>query len=161
MLRLKKSLLKFSSSKTSANTITNSLFTKNIIKSFSTTNLIFPDEIISDLKKYFTSGNSSIEEYTKIENEIINNIHFFDSEQFTDVISILGQNNRGSLDVWDLLIRKIYDYDFTLVQSKDIFNSLVSCDRYVDEAFWKVNKEINTKRESTSQRETLDLITSH
>jgi hypothetical protein len=84
---------------------------------------IFPDQIVDSLK-----SNINKKDFDKvqgdIEVDIINNIHFFDADQFVDIFVLLAQNDRGSQKLWELLSRKIYDYELNAAQNLHIMNSL-------------------------------------
>lgn len=82
-------------------------------------NIKFPDVVLSDLKTILNETSC----LNKIESDIIDNIHYFDCEQFCDLVCLFGDNKRGSADLWDLLERKIYDYDFNLIQLNDMYNA--------------------------------------
>ena len=96
------------------------------IKYFSTQTVFdfkYPDVIISELKTAI-KNHSPIEE-----SDIITNIHFFDSEQYTNIVTLLGSNKRGSNDLWDSLERKAFDYELNFIQVKDLFNSIVETEK--------------------------------
>ncbi len=58
------------------------------------------------------------QEWDNYELDIIENIHFFDADQFTDIVYLYGKNNTGSFDLWDLLSRKLFDYEFDTCQAE-------------------------------------------
>jgi hypothetical protein len=120
----------------------------------------YPDEIIQDLKIFFNNKNNQLNFY-KIEESIVNNIHFFDADQFTDIVTILGKQNRGTPELWDLLNRKIYDYELNFVQARDMFNANIESAREHYEIEFKSMKTINSKNESSHERSTYDLLTSN
>lgn len=117
-------------------------FTKALKKTFSTSQNLYefeyPDEIIVNLKKSL-SNKESID---KIEDSITNNIHYFDSEEFTDIVTLLGINKKGSNDLWDLLERKSFDYEFNFVQAKEIFNSIVESKKPLGSLEMRLIKEL-------------------
>jgi hypothetical protein len=84
---------------------------KNIYRRFCTKLDIYPDQIVDHVRKNITGKYIS-----DIEATIINNIHFFDSDQYTDLFVTFAKNDRGSNRFWDLLSRKIYDYNFDTAQ---------------------------------------------
>ena len=84
---------------------------------------IFPDQIVDNLR---TSINNKTFDKVQgdIEVDIINNIHFFDSDQFVDIYVLLAENDRGSQKLWELLSRKIYDYELNPAQNVHIYSAL-------------------------------------
>ncbi len=109
-------------------------------KTFCSNGFKYPDIIIEELKSSLNNKDKAI----LIENEkdITNNIHFFDSEQFTDVVTLLGINKRGSHELWDLLQRKAYDYDLNFIQTKDLYNACLESERAHTDIEVKLLKEM-------------------
>lgn len=87
----------------------------------------YPDQIIEDIKKYLSDEKKEIKiKFSDLEEDIINNIHFFDVDQYTDVMTLLGKSKEGSLNLWNLLERKFFDYEYNYIQVRDIFNTNVA-----------------------------------
>ena len=118
------------------------------------TSIKYPDEIIVETKNFLKGQGDQL----TIENHITENIHFFDSEQFTDLVTLFGSKDQGSEDLWDLFSRKIYDYNINFVQARDIFNSLVDSGKQVDEITWKCLRVIYSKNETDSEKNTYNLL---
>jgi hypothetical protein len=81
---------------------------------------LYPDKIINKLSK-------TLEEHgdlTEVESEIVEKINFFDVDQFVDTVSLLATENQGSEFLWDILSRKIYDYELDVAQSYILFEVL-------------------------------------
>ena len=119
-------------------------------KGFSTKTFGFryPDEIVSDLKKALSEKQKDIYE---LESSIINNIHFFDSDQYTDIVTLLGKAHRGTPEIWDLLERKIYDFDISYIQAKDMFNSNIENDKFGYNFEKKLIRELNSDKINSSE----------
>jgi hypothetical protein len=83
---------------------------------------IFPDQVVDNLRA--NMGNNFGKVQGDIEVDIINNIHFFDCDQFVDIFVLLAENDRGSEKLWELLNRKIYDYELNSAQRTHIMSSL-------------------------------------
>ena len=133
----------------------------NFSSNISQHNFRFPDQIVSDLKAFFNSSEyNENSDFVQLEEDITNNIHFFDAEQFTDLLTILGPMNRGSTTFWDLMERKIYDFDLNFVQSLDIYNSNVESDKHFFDLNWKLQRDLNSNNYGTSsQHEAYKLLT--
>lgn len=74
------------------------------------------------------------QEWDNYETDIIENIHFFDADQFTDIVYLYGKNNTGSFDLWDLLSRKLFDYEFDTFQAEFLaigFSSTQKAEPYI------------------------------
>lgn len=122
-------------------------------------NFRYPDEIVKDFKDCLNNKNNDLDIF-QLEIDAINNIHFFDSEQFTDLVCLMGKHNRGTNELWDILNRKIFDFeDFNFVQAKEILNSNVECYKDRVEVDFKSKNVYFSGNESKSQRETHDLLT--
>ncbi len=76
---------------------------------------VYPDMIVNNLKTDVHKKNES--EWVDVESSILENIHFFDADQFVDMVSILSYANKGSDLLWDSISRKIFDYEFDLAQT--------------------------------------------
>jgi hypothetical protein len=117
-------------------------------------NFKYPDVIIKEIKTAI-ENKSPIEE-----SEIISNIHFFDSEQYTDIVSLLGKNKRGSNDLWDSLIRKAYDYELNFIQVKDLFNSICDLEKPIGDLEVLLTKNLakTAGAKPTNERLTYELF---
>ena len=96
-------------------------------KTFCSYGFKYPDIIIEELKS--TLNNKDKASLIENEKDITNNIHFFDSDQFTDIVTLLGINKRGSHELWDLLQRKAYDYELNFIQVRDLYNACLESER--------------------------------
>ena len=83
---------------------------------------IFPDQIVNNLKSKVTKASE--EELKEIETDIVNKINFFDSDQYADTVILLARANKGSDLLWDVLSRKVFDYNFDYIQSDAILVAL-------------------------------------
>lgn len=83
---------------------------------------VFPDQIVSNLKS--SVAKASEEDLKQIETDIVNKINFFDSDQYADTVILLARANKGSDLLWDVLSRKVFDYNFDYVQSDAILTAL-------------------------------------
>lgn len=129
---------------------------KSLSRPFSTqVTFKFPDEILSNLKDALEAKK----DIKDLEEDIVSNIHFFDSEQYTDVVSLLGKHNKGSQDIWDLLERKAYDYELNFIQARDIFNSVVKGSKASNDIEVKLTRELSkTSGLNTAEKETYALF---
>lgn len=125
----------------------------------------YPDLIIKDLKEFLKtndkshgSNSNNTHSLSSIENRIINNIHYFDSDQYSDLVTLLGSSGKGTVDLWDLLNRKIGDYDLNFIQAREIKNCVIDCGKYNSEIDWYCSKIIYSLKESENQRSTYDMI---
>jgi hypothetical protein len=107
-------------------------FSNTNIARFATSNKIsnyeldkYPDEIINE----FNKSNKTEEGWRDFEVDITNNIHFLDTDQFVDVICMFSNGDKGSEAFWDLLTRKIQEYNLDYVQSAAIMDALDGTDR--------------------------------
>lgn len=120
-------------------------------------NYEFPDIILRDLKDYLNVKNNS-NSLNPIENRIINNIHYFDSDQYTDLVTLLASHSKGTVDLWDLLNRKIGDYELNFIQATEIKNLILDSGKYFNEIDWYCSRVIYSLKESESQRSTYNMI---
>ncbi len=94
---------------------------------------LYPDQIISKLTR-------TLEEHrdlTEVEAEIVERINFFDVDQFVDTVSLLARSEKGSEFLWDILSRKIYDYEVDVVQNYMLSEVLMKTSKH--EAFMTDN----------------------
>lgn len=125
----------------------------------------YPDLIIKDLKEFLktsdkshSSNSNNMHTLSSIENRVINNIHYFDSDQYADLVTLFGSNGKGTVDLWDLLNRKIGDYDLNFIQAREIKNCVIDSGKYHSEIDWYCSKIIYSFKESENQRSTYDMI---
>lgn len=107
---------------------------KSIKANFSTStqNNFYPDNIIKNLRTNI--NNFGEEDLKEIETDIVNKIHFFDADQYADVVILLARQDKGSDLLWDVLSRKVFDYEFDLIQSEALLTALnhtYKCQEYV------------------------------
>jgi hypothetical protein len=79
----------------------------------------YPDIIIAELKQSLEKEAPILD----LEDDIINNLHFFDCEQYTDLLTLLGSKSRGSSDLWHFIQKKAHDYELDFIQVRDIYNT--------------------------------------
>jgi hypothetical protein len=99
---------------------------------------IFPDQIVSNLKAKI--GKATDEDLKEIETDIVNKIHFFDSDQYADIVILLARANKGTDLLWDVLSRKVYDYELDYMQSDALLTALnhtYKCDDFLIDALKK------------------------
>jgi len=109
-------------------------FIKANFKTFSgiTQNNFYPDSIVKNLRTNINNFNE--EDLKEIETDIVNKIHFFDADQYADTIILLARQDKGSDLLWDVLSRKIFDYEFDYIQSEAMLTALkhtYKCQDYV------------------------------
>lgn len=83
---------------------------------------IFPDQILNNLKAKVAKATE--EDLKELETDIVNKINFFDSDQYADTVILLARANKGSDLLWDVLSRKVFDYQFDYMQSDAILTAL-------------------------------------
>ncbi|MFM7853790.1 MAG: hypothetical protein ACKO96_18180, partial [Flammeovirgaceae bacterium] len=98
-----------------------------------------PANIVSKLRDL---NGVNTEEWNNYESEIIENIHFFDADQYTDIVYLYGKNNTGSYDLWDLLSRKLFDYDFDSYQAEFLAIGFTSTQKAEPYIFTHVFREL-------------------
>lgn len=89
---------------------------------------VFPDQIVSNLKSNI--NKFSEENLKEIETDIVNKINFFDSDQYADVVTILARADKGTDLLWDVLSRKVFDYEFDLIQTESLLTALNHTNKY-------------------------------
>jgi len=89
----------------------------SILKCFSTKNTCYPDQIIETLKSTLSSQHVNDSKWSDLETKLIDNLNFFDRDQFVDTVSLLSYANQGTEALWDLLSRKIFDYELDIAQT--------------------------------------------
>ena len=89
---------------------------------FSTNNNFYPDNIVKNLRANINNINE--EELKEIETDIVNKINFFDGDQWADVVILLARQDKGSDLLWDVLSRKVFDYELDYVQSEALLTAL-------------------------------------
>jgi hypothetical protein len=67
--------------------------------------------------------------WIEIESSLIENIHFFDADQFVDIVSLLAYADKGTEALWDILSRKIFDYELDMIQSYMLDEALEHCSK--------------------------------
>ncbi len=109
-----------------------SIFNKKFILSrffFCSKNNNFPDEIVESVR-YNIKKNTIEDKLAELEIDIINNIHFFDSDQFTDLFVLLAENDKGTTKLWDLLSRKLYDFELNNDQRLHLIHAINNTYKY-------------------------------
>jgi len=94
---------------------------------------LFPDQILDKLKFILTSREESESKWLEIESNLMDNINFFDSDQFVDTVCLIAHSNKGTEALWDVLSRKIFDYELDLAQNYSLGEALKNCNKH--EAF--------------------------
>ena len=98
---------------------------------------IYPDQIISQLQSLVKVGG----DWSSMEAMIVERINFFDADQFVDTVSLLAEANQGSQFLWDILSRKVFDYELDVAQSYMLLEVLNNCTKH--EYFMTDNMAIN------------------
>lgn len=76
-------------------------------RAFSTKAFVFPDQILRKVKSVDSeAGNLEL-----FEEEILQNYHFFDAQQYMDIFTLFLKNDQGSSLFWETYEAKIFDYD--------------------------------------------------
>lgn len=89
-------------------------FHKYFSQKYSTGHIdIYPDEIIERLK----TTKFTDETWTQFEADVLEKIHFFDRDQYVDLVILTSRADRGTELLWDQLARKIYDYELDMAQT--------------------------------------------
>jgi hypothetical protein len=96
---------------------------------------LFPDQIVESVRM-----NIAKKDLSDLEATVINNIHFFDSDQFVDIFVTFANNDRGSARFWDLLCRKIYEYDFDISQRVALLRTNEKTLKWTDDIFQYLNQ---------------------
>jgi hypothetical protein len=96
---------------------------KYVTKGFCSRVELFPDQIVEHVR----TNVGKKQELSDIEATVINNIHFFDSDQFVDLYVTFAKADRGSDRLWDLLTRKVYDYEFDTCQRVALLDATEKC----------------------------------
>ena len=126
-------------------------FTPNFCTS--TTNNFYPDNIVKNLRTNLPNINE--EDLKEIEVDIVNKINFFDADQYADVVILLARQDKGSDLLWDVLSRKIYDYEFDLIQSEALLTALnhtYKCQQFVyDDLKKNMYRYYSSQSEPTSK----------
>lgn len=87
---------------------------------------LYPDQIVSKLNKTLNDGG----DLTEVEAEILEKLNFFDADQFVDTVSLLAYANKGTEMLWDILSRKIYDYELDVAQTYMLTEVLNNCNKH-------------------------------
>ncbi len=95
----------------------------------SQTDEVYPDEIICRLKELVEEKSDSSQEWNDIDYSITEKIHFFDADQYTDAVYLLSKHSNVSENLWELLSRKIFDYDLNIFQTVQLNKAIHNCDR--------------------------------
>ena len=99
-------------------------FTKNNLKHFTQTNsFLYPDQIIEKMKQ-----GENLED---IEDKIITSLNFFDVDQYVDIVIYFSRHNLGTVDLWDCLERRAYNFEFNEIQIEEMIFAQVRPDSLV------------------------------
>ncbi len=102
-------------------------FNKLKFNSFSTNQFdLYPDQVIEQVR---TETNSSGNLSTDLESNIMEHINFLDADQFVDMVSMLAYSNKGTEALWDILSRKVFDYELDLAQTFMLDEALMNCSK--------------------------------
>lgn len=96
----------------------------HLTKRFSTVSELYPDQIVSNLRSLYDNQIKDADKWTMIEVDIINKIHFFDSDQYVDIVTMFARVDKGTDNLWNLLSRKIFDYQIDLAQTEELRSAL-------------------------------------
>ncbi len=122
------------------------LIKENFKKNFSTNlhsdtkNNFYPDTIVQNFRKNIKSMDE--EELKEIETDIVNKIHFFDADQYADVLILLARLDKGSDLLWEVLSRKIFDYEFDYIQSEALLTALNHTNKCYDYVYDDLKKNM-------------------
>jgi hypothetical protein len=95
------------------------------MRHFSTSEIdIYPDTIITRLRDTAANKHAGDDAWASVEVDILEKINFFDSDQYVDTVCILADADKGTELLWDILSRKIYDYELDVPQSAFLVDSL-------------------------------------
>lgn len=86
---------------------------------------IYPDQII----ERFKADSFCEETWIQIEADVLEKIHFFDTDQFVDLVCLASKADKGTELFWDQLSRKIFDYELDLPQTISLTTALRSNSR--------------------------------
>jgi hypothetical protein len=129
------------------------LIKENLVKNFctlsNTKNNFYPDTIVQNLRNKI--NNIDEEELKEIETDIVNKIHFFDADQYADVLILLARLDKGSDLLWEVLSRKVFDYEFDYIQSEALLTALNHTDKCYDYVLDDLKK--NMYRYHTNQND--------
>ena len=98
-------------------------------KNFSTSR-VYPDQIVDHLKTVLSSEHVNDSKWLDIETKLFENINFFDADQFVDTVSLIAYADKGTESLWDMISRKIFDYDLDIPQTYMLNESLKKCHKY-------------------------------
>lgn len=82
------------------------------------------------------------EDWGKHEDHIIQNIHFFDADQITDIIYLYGKHDLASFHLWELLGRKLFDYDFDQFQAEALMIGLMGSKKTDEYVFTHIFRQV-------------------
>jgi hypothetical protein len=88
---------------------------------------IYPDQIIENVKATVNDKNES--NFADIEAQILDNLNYFDADQYVDIVSILAYANKGTDNLWTILSNKIYDYELDIAQTYMLDEALLRCNK--------------------------------
>ena len=124
---------------------------QNLINSLSN-----PSFIVMKLRDL---NHDNKKEWYDHESDIIENIHFFDADQFTDIVFLYGKNDNGSHHLWELLSRKVFDHEFDQYQAEYAylgFNSSQKAEPFVHthlfRSLLKTQHETSKKAQALKER---------
>lgn len=112
-------------------------------------NNFYPDNIVRNLRQKISTIDE--EELKDIETDIVNKIHFFDADQYADILILLARQNKGSDMLWDVLSRKVFDFEFDYIQSEALLTALNHTNKCEDYVYDDLNK--NMYRHYSNQEE--------
>jgi hypothetical protein len=119
--------------------------TQSVLKTFtsvrtfssSSNNRIYPDQIIDQIKSVLSTEHISDSKWVDTEAKLMENINFFDADQYVDTVSLIAYANQGTEALWDMLSRKIFDYELDIAQTYMLNEALKKCNKH--EAFMTDN----------------------
>ncbi len=86
---------------------------------------IYPDQII----ERFKASSFTEDTWIQLEADVLEKIHFFDTDQFVDLVCLASKADKGTELFWDQLARKIFDYELDLPQTISLTTALRSNSR--------------------------------
>ena len=76
-----------------------------------------PQEIVEHLKDLVSSESTNEHEWNEFDYNLNDKIHFLDADQYTDVVFLLSRHSQVSDNTWELLGRKVFDYNLNEMQT--------------------------------------------
>jgi len=157
-------LLKFkiNSSKLLKTYTKNKLFSVTSKFKFSTSQAheeVFPDEIVDHLKQLVNEKSTNEHEWNELDYNITDKIHFFDADQYTDIVFLLCQHSQITDNLWDLLSRKVFDYELNEFQTIQLSEAFPKAEgKILDNAFTPIIRNLIYLKQNKQAKNYIDKI---